>query len=175
VPTRPTLPHATATDHADPAREAVHPHYVSDVLHGLALLRSLGLSDGSYLLSGHSAGACIAAQAVLVSRRHHGLGHLPEPPRSAALLGVNGLYDLPALVDGLAAPHAQLRDEYERLLSFAFGADRAGWRRRARRFSTRRRSPRGYGSAQRHDWWCGRGPLRTSLCRSTRGGGCGWA
>jgi hypothetical protein len=29
----------------DPAREAIHPQHVSDLLHGLALLRSMGLTQ----------------------------------------------------------------------------------------------------------------------------------
>lgn len=58
---------------------------------------------------------------------HHGLGHLPQAPRPAALLGMNGLYDLPALVDGLDPSHAHLREDHQTLLSFAFGADQGGW------------------------------------------------
>jgi kynurenine formamidase len=82
-------------NHTDPAREAVHPQHVSDVLHGLALLGSLGLVDQSYILSGHSCGACLAFQAILQPPGHYGLGYLPDAPGPAALLGLNGLYDLP--------------------------------------------------------------------------------
>ncbi|WP_435131672.1 hypothetical protein [Actinacidiphila sp. bgisy144] len=126
----PPVPYDAIKDnHTDPAREAVHPQHVSDVLHGLALLGSLGLADGSYVLSGHSCGACLALQSVLQPPRHHGLGHLPEPPRPAALLGLNGLYDLPALAtaEGLGTSHAHLRDDYEAFLSRAFGADKGAW------------------------------------------------
>ena len=44
-------------------------------------------------------------------------------------LGLNGLYDLPALAtaDGLGASHAHLRDDYEKLLSRAFGTDKDAW------------------------------------------------
>jgi kynurenine formamidase len=47
----------------------------------------------------------------------------------AALLGLNGLYDLPALAtaDGLGASHAHLRDAYETLLATAFGTDKDAW------------------------------------------------
>ena len=121
---------AIKDNHTDPAREAVHPQHVSDVLHGLALLASLGLGDQSYILSGHSCGACLALQSVLKPPAHYGLGYLPEPPCPAALLGLNGLYDLPALAtaDGLGASHAYLRDDYELFLSRAFGTDKNGWR-----------------------------------------------
>jgi hypothetical protein len=120
---------AIKDNHADLAREAVHPQHVSDVLHGLALLGSLGLASGSYILSGHSCGACLAFQSVLQPPRHYGLGYLPEPPCPAALLGLNGLYDLPSLAtaDGLGASHAHLRDDYEMLLSRAFGTDKDAW------------------------------------------------
>jgi kynurenine formamidase len=100
---------------------------VSDVLHGLALLRSFGLTDQSYILSGHSCGASLAFQAVLQPPRHYGLEYLPDAPCPAALLGLNGLYDLPELVNGLGASHEHLRDDYERLLSNAFGADKGKW------------------------------------------------
>lgn len=127
-PTHPTLPYdAVKDDHSDPAREAVHPQHVSDVLHGLDLLRSLGLTNQSYILLGHSCGACLIFQAILEPPRHYGLEHIPEAPRPAALLGLNGLYDLPELVNGLGAAHEHLRDEYEILLSHAFGADKGKW------------------------------------------------
>jgi kynurenine formamidase len=127
-PTHPELPYEPATaEHPDPAREAVHPAHVRDVLHGLDLLRSYGLADDSYVLSGHSCGACIAFQAILRSPGDHGLDAVAEPPRPAALLGLNGLYDLPALVHGLGASHQHLRDEYAMLLGHAFGTDQSRW------------------------------------------------
>lgn len=117
-PTHPSLPYdAVKEDHSDLAREAVHPDHVRDVLRGLALLRSFGLTDQSYILSGHSCGACLSLQAVLQHPRRYGLEDVDEVPGPAALLGLNGLYDLPALVDGLGASHEHLRGEYETLLS----------------------------------------------------------
>ncbi len=127
-PTRATLAYDTIKDHhLDPAREAVHPQHVSDVLRGLDLLRSFDLTDQSYILSGHSCGATLAFQCILQPPQHYGLENVPEPPAPAALLGLNGLYDLPALVNGLGASHIHLRDEYEMLLSTAFGADEGTW------------------------------------------------
>lgn len=127
-PTHPDQPYnARKAAHADPAREAVHPQHVHDVLRGLALLRTLGLSDNSYLLSGHSCGACLALQAVLLAPQHYGLANVPDAPCPAALLGLNGLYDLPALVDGLDADHRLLRDDYTMMLTNAFGPDPNTW------------------------------------------------
>jgi kynurenine formamidase len=127
-PTRATLAYDAIKDHhSDPAREAKHPQHVSDVLHGLDLLRSFGLTDQSYILSGHSCGATLAFQAILQPPQHYGLTNVPEPPAPAALLGLNGLYDLPALVNGLGESHNHLRDESEMLLSNAFGSDKDTW------------------------------------------------
>jgi kynurenine formamidase len=126
-PGHPTLPYdAINGGHSDRAREAVHPQHVSDVLHALALLRSFGLTDRSYILSGHSAGACLALQAILQSPRHYGLD-LPDAPGPAAILGLNGLYDLPGLLNRLGPSHEHLRDDYEIFLSSAFGADQSKW------------------------------------------------
>jgi kynurenine formamidase len=129
-PTHPAIPYDAIKDnHSDPAREAVHPQHVSDVLHGLALLRSFGLTERSYILSGHSCGACLAFQAILQPPAHYGLDHLADAPCPAAVLGLNGLYDLPELatVDGLGASHEHLREDYETFLSNAFGADKDRW------------------------------------------------
>ncbi|MBE7158151.1 MAG: hypothetical protein INR62_06905 [Rhodospirillales bacterium] len=127
-PTHPTLPYDAIKDnHTDPARDAVHPQHVSDVLHGFALLRSLGLADRSYLLSGHSCGACLVFQSILQSPAHYALGYLPDAPCPAAILGLNGLYDLPALVDGLGASHAHMSADYEMFLSNTFGPDKSRW------------------------------------------------
>ena len=127
-PTHPANPYDATKDRpADRAREAVHPDHVHDVLRGLALLRSLGLSDGSYILSGHSCGACIAFQAALQPPDCYGLVDVPELPRPAALIGLNGLYDLPALVHELGAAHELLAPDYRIMLSNAFGPDESAW------------------------------------------------
>ena len=127
-PTHPTFPYDAIKDnHTDPAREAIHPQHLSDVLHSFALLRSFGLTDQSFILSGHSCGACLAFQATLQPPRYYGLNNVPDAPCPAAVLGLNGLYDLPALVNGLGASHAHLKEEYEMLLSNAFGTDKSKW------------------------------------------------
>lgn len=127
-PTHPTLPYdAVTAGPADPAREATHPQHVSDVLSGLALLRSFGLTDDSYILSGHSCGACLTFQAVLQPPRYYHLADVSATPRPAAVLGLNGLYDLPELVTGLDPSHEHLRAEYDMLLSYAFGSDKRSW------------------------------------------------
>ena len=127
-PTAPTSPYdASTADPSDPAREAVHPQHLMDVLHGLALLQSFGLGDKSYILSGHSCGACLALQASLLPPLYFGLENMPVAPCPAAVLGLNGLYDLPGLVYALDPPHEHLRADYESMLSNAFGVDESTW------------------------------------------------
>ena len=65
-PTHPTFPYNPFKgDTGQPEREAKHPAHVRDVLRAFALLQSLGLRDGGYILSGHSCGACLAFQSIL--------------------------------------------------------------------------------------------------------------
>lgn len=126
-PKHPALAYdARTAEQCDTAREAVHPDHLRDVLLGLRHLRSLGLTDRSYLLSGHSAGACLAFQAALLGPEAFGLDGDLVPPTPAALFGINGLYDLPDLVDHPGASHAHVASEYENLLGYAFG-DRSRW------------------------------------------------
>jgi kynurenine formamidase len=127
-PSHPTLPYEPTRDrHSDASREAKHPDHLHDVLNAFALLRSFGLSDGSYILTGHSCGACISFQSILQSPSYWGLDSLPEPPRPAALIGLNGLYDLIGLVHDLGPTHAHLEGVYTNLQSIAFGKDQSGW------------------------------------------------
>ena len=129
-PTHPTQPYdpTVTLDPAsrDKAREAQHPAHIRDILQAFQLLRTLGLEDDSYILTGHSAGACLAFQAALFSPQHWGLDDLTAPPRPAVVIGMNGLYDLPALVTGLGPTHAHLNAVYDDLLHIAFG-DACGW------------------------------------------------
>lgn len=98
-----------------------------DVYRGFALLRALGLEDRFSILSGHSCGATLAFQAALQSPAYYGLQDVPDGPSPAAIMGLNGLYDLPALVDALGAEHEMLRQDDTMMLSNAFGADQRAW------------------------------------------------
>ena len=115
-------------DHGQPWREAKHPDHVRDALTAFKILRSFGLADDNYLLGGHSCGACIAFQSVLKDPRHWQLKEdLPPPPRPYALIGMNGLFDLVALVDGLGPNHTRMRADYQMFLGIAFGKDYLRW------------------------------------------------
>ncbi|KAK6403871.1 hypothetical protein LTR95_018915, partial [Oleoguttula sp. CCFEE 5521] len=56
-----------------------------------------------------------------------GFMDVPVPPKPSALIGLNGLYDLPALVYGLGESHQQLSGVYNDLQSIAFGQDQSAW------------------------------------------------
>lgn len=127
-PTHPTEPYdPSKTGVTDPGRDAVHPRHVQDVIHAFAELKKLGLTDDSYILSGHSAGGCLTFQASLFDPRNWGLEESMQIPRPAALVGLNGLYDLPDLVDNLGDSHAKLKDVYQNLISIAFGDAKNTW------------------------------------------------
>jgi kynurenine formamidase len=129
-PDHPTAPYDPIRDnHTDIAREAIHPQQISDVLHGFTLLTKLGLTDDSFVLSGHSAGAFLAFATYVRAPSAYGLDYLAEAPLPASIIGLNGLYSLATLViqNGLGALHKHLRDDYEIFLSNAFGADQRRW------------------------------------------------
>ncbi|KAJ3459878.1 hypothetical protein MRS44_015951 [Fusarium solani] len=72
-PTHPTIPYDPKKgDQQDASRGARYPGHIKDVLQAFTLLRSLALQDDSYLLSGHSAGACPVFQAVLFDPQYWG-------------------------------------------------------------------------------------------------------
>lgn len=100
-PANPASPH-------DSSRQAQFPDHVKDIFAALDLLRTLGLSGGSSILTGHSAGACLAFQTMLPIPSQLRFENMPSPPVPAAILGMNGLYDLPNLVTDLPASHAHL-------------------------------------------------------------------
>lgn len=111
----------------DKAREARHPAHVRDVLAAFELLRAFGLRDDGYILSGHSCGACIAFQTVLQPPSYWGVFDISPAPRPAALIGMNGLYDLPDLVHNLSPSHEHLSETYRDLQNIAFGAEESVW------------------------------------------------
>jgi len=88
-----------------------------------------GTSSSTSFASGYSwtSRNGIAFQATLKPPWHYERDYLPDAPCPAAIPGLNGLYDLPALANGFGASHQHLRDDYETFLSNAFGADKGRW------------------------------------------------
>ena len=121
-PTRATNP-SLPEDHA---RNAKHPDHINDLLAALLHLQETYAFDDRYLLVGHSCGATMALQ-VAMSRKWTSNDASTTtktfkliPPM--AILGVEGLYDLPALVD-----YHKDTPEYLSFVTNAFGSDRAIW------------------------------------------------
>lgn len=115
---------------SDEAREARHPQHILDITRALSYLAELAiLYDNRYILAGHSAGATLACQAALVGKDywegHTGQELIPIP---AAILGLNGLYNLPLLVHE-PSTHQHLKEVYRAIVKNAFGNDQDVWKR----------------------------------------------
>ncbi|RMY46710.1 hypothetical protein D0863_15790 [Hortaea werneckii] len=117
---------------SDPARNAHHPDHLNDILDALRHLQDTFSFGTRYLLVGHSCGATLAFQAAMMQHQHHQQSKsspLTSPdavlvPPPLALLAVEGLYDLPALV----AYHSD-SPIYQHLITNAFGPNPADWAR----------------------------------------------
>ncbi|SMR42820.1 unnamed protein product [Zymoseptoria tritici ST99CH_3D1] len=111
---------------ADPARNARHPDHVNDVLKAILHLQETYRFAERYVLVGHSCGACLALQVAM--KRYWGQQYAPTaglemnvvPP--VAVLGIEGLYDLPALVKFHAA-----QPFYRGFVERAFGEGERAW------------------------------------------------
>ncbi|KAI5369797.1 Putative alpha/beta hydrolase-3, kynurenine formamidase, vertebrates/fungi-type [Septoria linicola] len=123
APKHPTNP----SNPADPARNARHPDHINDVLAGILHLQETYRFQGRYLLVGHSCGACLALQVAMKRqwRAQHAsssaLGVNVVPP--LAILGLEGLYDLPALVE-----YHSDSTFYRDFVAAAFGPEKADWK-----------------------------------------------
>lgn len=106
-----------------------HQH-VSDVLHALSFLRTLGLGPTRpYILSGHGTGACIAFQAVLQPPTYWDLPSVDEAPQPAALVGLNGLYDIPGLIRWLVLSRGRMEADTDPRVQKIRRVEDAKWRR----------------------------------------------
>ena len=116
----------------DPSREAKHPDHIVDVLRGLAFLQNeVGLGE-NYVLVGHSCGATLAFQVLMdVARWSSSSASASAPVRKVskpvAVVGLDGLYDLPGLIKDPGEKHARWILEYEAFTRFAFGDDEQTW------------------------------------------------
>ncbi|KAH0137740.1 alpha/beta-hydrolase, partial [Aureobasidium melanogenum] len=130
-PSHPTSP--SSPD--DNSRNVQHPEHLNDVLGVLSFLGSntgeeIGLKNGGstrlpdtrsitagrYVLCGHSCGATLAMQATAILSAGHGA---IRPP--VALLGMEGIYDIAALV----ATHTH--PAYREFVTAAFGQNEKTW------------------------------------------------
>lgn len=102
-------------------REASHPDHLADVRAGLAALQARYGFGGRYVLVGHSAGATLAFQ-VLMGDAAAPAAPLPAPELAlpAAVVGLEGIYDLPGLV-------LRFGSAYGAFVAAAFGHDEVAW------------------------------------------------
>lgn len=125
-PTDPSPP-SDPSQPADPARAATHPQHIHDVLAALAFLQRLTGLTHDYVLLGHSCGATLALQAAADHARWGAAAAALRVARPAAVVGLNGLYDLPGLVRDPGPAHARVQPVYADFTRRAFGEDEAGW------------------------------------------------
>ncbi|KAF7184996.1 Kynurenine formamidase [Pseudocercospora fuligena] len=113
---------------ADPARNAMHPDHINDVLSAILHLQETYRFEDRYILVGHSCGACLVMQVAM--KRYWGVNYQSTqalelnvvPP--LAICGIEGLYDLPALVKY----HDKLDQSlYRNFTEAAFGTSEQGW------------------------------------------------
>ncbi|WPG99612.1 Hypothetical protein R9X50_00243000 [Acrodontium crateriforme] len=122
-PSHPKLP----SNPSDPSRNARHPDHIRDVLSALLFLQDTYGFDDRYVLVGHSCGATLALQVAM--KRYWGMQYESTealelnvvPP--IAILGVEGLYDLPSLVNYHIHDPA-----YRGFVVNAFGSDERTWK-----------------------------------------------
>lgn len=111
---------------SDPARNAKHPDHINDVLSALLYLQENYHFEDRYILVGHSCGATLAIQVAM--KRYWGSQYESTlalelnvvPP--IAVLGVEGLYDLRALVK-----YHSDESVYRAFVSNAFGPNEDTW------------------------------------------------
>ncbi|KAH8900552.1 alpha/beta-hydrolase, partial [Thozetella sp. PMI_491] len=123
-PTDPSPPRDAAVP-TDEARTARHPQHIYDVLASLSYLQELGAAK-NYILAGHSCGATLAFQVAMNSSRW-ALNQRVELTKPNVLVGLNGLYDLPAFLAEPDDSHKALVPVYHAFTSGAFGEDKAAW------------------------------------------------
>lgn len=110
----------------DPARNARHPDHINDILTALLYLQHTYSFEDRYLLIGHSCGATLALQVAMKrfwGAQYEAIEALEMnvvPP--FAVLGVEGLYHLPALVQYHAREPA-----YRDFVVNAFGTEEGVW------------------------------------------------
>ncbi|KIV95396.1 hypothetical protein PV10_03060 [Exophiala mesophila] len=125
-PTDPSPPKDPSVP-VDNSRMGRHPDHILDVLRALRFLQVKAGFGDDYVLLGHSCGATLAFQ-VLEDQARWGI----EASRLGVIkpkkiIGLSGLYDLPALIRDPGEKHAAWKWIYEELTRGAFGGDEKTW------------------------------------------------
>jgi kynurenine formamidase len=107
----------------DPGRNYIHPQHIQDVLLAMHWLSNVYHVDDSsqldYMLIGHSCGATMAYQ-IAAGREETRIG---DKPLIKAVVGIEGIYDLPLLVKNHEAMPV-----YREFVEDAFGTDVKAWK-----------------------------------------------
>lgn len=111
----------------DPSRQAKHPDHIIDVLTAIAFLQSKAGFGSNYVLLGHSCGATLAYQVAMSHSRWSSAATALKVAKPVAVVGLNGLYDMPTLIENPGEKHASLKDLYELFTRLAFGDDKKVW------------------------------------------------
>ncbi|KAI0167991.1 Alpha/Beta hydrolase protein [Pestalotiopsis sp. NC0098] len=100
----PSFPQDPASTPAAELRAAQHPDHIRDVRAALGYLQARYGFGADYVLLGHSAGATLALQLLMGT----GAAADDDVALPRAVLGLEGIYDLPGLADRLGPAYAEL-------------------------------------------------------------------
>jgi acetyl esterase/lipase len=112
-------------DPDDPTRNAIHPDHIQDVLSALAQLQQTYKFGERYILVGHSCGATLAFQVAMDRHWKQSASAeevKPELSPPLAILAIEGIYDIPALVE-----YNRKEPYYRTFVTNAFGPDEGVW------------------------------------------------
>lgn len=111
----------------DKSRVATHPDHIFDVLTALAFLQERYHFGSNYVLVGHSCGATLALQVAMDHERWIDDSWGLKVAKPKVIVGLNGLYDMPKLVESPGEKHEKLAPVYTAFMKLAFGADEKVW------------------------------------------------
>jgi acetyl esterase/lipase len=111
----------------DSSRQAKHPGHIVDVLTALSYLQHKAKFSNNYILLGHSCGATLAFQVAMSHAKWGSSATALKTEKPVAVVGLNGLYDMPTLIREPGEKHAHLGSLYETFTRLAFGDDEKVW------------------------------------------------
>ena len=111
----------------DASRQAKHPDHIVDLLTALSFLQTRAGFASNYILLGHSCGATLAFQVAMNHSKWFDATASLIVAKPIAVIGLNGLYDMPALINSPGRKHEHLKAVYELFTRLAFGDDEIVW------------------------------------------------
>lgn len=126
-PTLPSPPKDVEKEPVDKSRVATHPDHIFDILTGLAFLQERYHFGSNYVLVGHSCGATLALQIAMDHKRWVDESWGLKVTKPKVIVGLNGLYDMPKLINSPGEKHEKLAPIYTAFTKLAFGSDENIW------------------------------------------------